>query len=65
MGYGLEVEMIRLAREMDLFTTPYAFNPEEGRMMAEAGAGLLALRHHQDVRLLGSHSWDITWSRSS
>jgi len=41
MGYGLEVEMIRLAREMDLFTTPYAFNAEEARQMAEAGADVV------------------------
>jgi predicted TIM-barrel enzyme len=41
MGYGLEVDMIRTAREMDLFTTPYAFTPEEGRMMAEAGADVV------------------------
>jgi predicted TIM-barrel enzyme len=41
MGYGLEVDMIRLAHEMDLFTTPYAFNPDEARMMAEAGADVI------------------------
>jgi predicted TIM-barrel enzyme len=41
MGYGLEIEMIRLAHEMDLFTTPYAFSPEEGRQMAEAGADIV------------------------
>jgi predicted TIM-barrel enzyme len=41
MGYGLEVEMIRTAREMDIFTTPYAFNPEEGKTMAEAGADVV------------------------
>ena len=41
MGYGLEVEMIRLAHEMDLFTTPYAFNPDEARMMAAAGADVV------------------------
>ena len=41
MGYGLEIEMVRLAHEMDLFTTPYAFTPEEGRMMAEAGADVV------------------------
>jgi predicted TIM-barrel enzyme len=38
MSYSLEVEMIRHAHEMDLFTSPYAFSPEEGRLMAEAGA---------------------------
>jgi len=41
MGYGLEVEMVRLAREMDLLTTPYAFCAEEGKAMAEAGADVV------------------------
>jgi predicted TIM-barrel enzyme len=41
MGFGLEVDMIRLAHEMDLLTTPYAFNAEEARAMAEAGADVL------------------------
>ena len=41
MGYALEVEMIRLAHEMDLFTSPYAFTPDEARQMAEVGADLL------------------------
>ncbi len=41
MGYGLEVEMIRLAHAKDLLTTPYVFNPEDARAMAEAGADIL------------------------
>jgi len=41
MGYGLEVDMIRLAREMDLLTTPYCFNPDEATAMSEAGADIL------------------------
>lgn len=41
MGFGLEVEMIRLAHEMGLLTTPYAFNPEESAAMARAGADIL------------------------
>jgi predicted TIM-barrel enzyme len=41
MGYGLEVDMIRLAHEMDLLTTPYAFNPDEAAAMARAGADIL------------------------
>ncbi len=41
MGYGLEVEMIRLAHAKDMLTTPYVFNPEEARAMAEAGADIL------------------------
>ena len=41
MGYALEVDMIRLAREMDLLTTPYCFNPDEAAAMATAGADIL------------------------
>ncbi len=41
MGYGLEVEMIRQARALDLLTCPYVFNPDEARAMAEAGADVL------------------------
>jgi predicted TIM-barrel enzyme len=33
--------MIRLAHELDLFTSPYAFTTDEARAMAEAGADLL------------------------
>lgn len=41
MGYGHEVDMIRQAAEMGLLTTPYAFNPDEARAMAEAGCDIL------------------------
>ncbi|MFS0724240.1 phosphoenolpyruvate hydrolase family protein [Paenibacillus sp. 1P07SE] len=41
MGYDKEIEMIRLAARRDLLTTPYAFNEEEGRRMAEAGADVI------------------------
>ncbi|EAA35544.1 hypothetical protein GE21DRAFT_1841 [Neurospora crassa] len=41
MGYDLEVEMIALARSMDLLTTPYVFNVEEAKKMASAGADIL------------------------
>jgi predicted TIM-barrel enzyme len=41
MGYGLEVEMIRQAHELDLLTCPYVFNPDEARLMAQAGADVL------------------------
>ena len=41
MGFGLEVDLIREARQQDLLTTPYAFNPDEARAMAEAGADLV------------------------
>jgi predicted TIM-barrel enzyme len=41
MGFELEIEMIRLAHEMNLLTTPYCFNPEEAKAMAEAGADIV------------------------
>jgi predicted TIM-barrel enzyme len=41
MGYGLEVELVRAAHELDLLTAPYVFTPEDARAMAEAGADVL------------------------
>jgi predicted TIM-barrel enzyme len=41
MGFGKEVDMIRVAYELDLITTPYAFNVDEARAMAEAGCDIL------------------------
>lgn len=41
LGYDKEVEMIHSAHEMDLFTSPYVFNEDEAKSMAEAGADLL------------------------
>ncbi|MCA9198902.1 MAG: phosphoenolpyruvate hydrolase family protein [Planctomycetales bacterium] len=41
MGFGLEVDMIRLANQMNLLTTPYAFNEEEAAALAAAGADIL------------------------
>ncbi|PWY83188.1 hypothetical protein BO94DRAFT_519833 [Aspergillus sclerotioniger CBS 115572] len=43
MGYDKEVEMIRIAREMDLVTTPYVFTVEEGEKMARAGADVIVV----------------------
>lgn len=41
MGYGLEVDMIRLAHEKDLLTTPYVFCEEDAVAMTEAGADII------------------------
>jgi predicted TIM-barrel enzyme len=41
MGFGLEIEMIRLARQMNLLTTPYCFNADDAKAMAEAGADIV------------------------
>jgi predicted TIM-barrel enzyme len=52
MSYQLEVDIIRLAREMDLLTTPYVFNPSEAERMADAGADLIVA--HMGVTTGGS-----------
>ena len=41
MGYQLEVDMIKVANEMDMLTTPYVFNEDDAMKMAEAGADVL------------------------
>lgn len=41
MGYGLEVDMIRKAHDMDMLTCPYVFDAEQAKAMAEAGADIL------------------------
>jgi predicted TIM-barrel enzyme len=41
MGYGKEVEMVRMARDMGLLTCPYVFTPEEAVAMTRAGADVL------------------------
>lgn len=41
MGYDLEVEMIRKSHELDLVTTPYVFDVDQAKKMAEAGADVL------------------------
>jgi predicted TIM-barrel enzyme len=41
MGYDKEIEMIRLAHEMDLFTSPYVFDADQAREMARVGADVL------------------------
>lgn len=41
MGYGLEVEMIAMAHDLDLLTTPYVFTPAEAEAMTRAGADII------------------------
>jgi len=37
MGFSREVEIIRIARKMDIFTMAYVFYPEDAQAMAEVG----------------------------
>ena len=52
MGYGLEVDMIRKAHELDMVTCPYVFDAEQARAMAEAGADCLVA--HMGLTTKGS-----------
>jgi predicted TIM-barrel enzyme len=41
MRYDQEVEMIRIAHELDLFTSPYVFSAQDAVAMTEAGADII------------------------
>ncbi|PWN54407.1 hypothetical protein IE53DRAFT_407980 [Violaceomyces palustris] len=52
MGYYNEVELIRQAKKLGMLTTPYCFNPNEAKMMAEAGADIIVA--HMGLTTSGS-----------
>jgi len=60
MGYDKEVDMIGLAHEMDLLTTPYVFTVEEAKAMAEAGADVLVA--HMGLTTAGSIGAEVALS---
>ncbi|MEQ8897261.1 MAG: phosphoenolpyruvate hydrolase family protein [Roseovarius sp.] len=41
INYASEVDMVRQAREIDLLTTPYVFDPDQATDMAKAGADII------------------------
>jgi predicted TIM-barrel enzyme len=41
MGFQLEVNLIAAAHDMDLLTTPYAFDPEQAATLTKAGADII------------------------
>ncbi len=51
-GYYKEVEMIRMARDIDLLTTPYVFGTEDAKQMAGAGADIIVA--HMGTTVSGS-----------
>lgn len=60
MGYDKEIEMVRLARELDLFTSPYVFDVDQARAMAEAGADQLVA--HVGLTTSGSIGAGVAFS---
>jgi predicted TIM-barrel enzyme len=41
MGFGLEVDMIRIAHEAGMLTSPYVFDPDQSAAMARVGADVV------------------------
>jgi predicted TIM-barrel enzyme len=41
MGYGHEIDMIKMANAKDMLTTPYVFSADEAREMTKAGADIV------------------------
>lgn len=52
MGYDKEVALVKLARSMDLLTTPYVFNTVEAEQMTDAGADIIVA--HMGLTTKGS-----------
>jgi predicted TIM-barrel enzyme len=52
MGFSHEVDCIRAAHELDLLTTPYAFDPGQARLLAAAGADIVVA--HMGLTTKGS-----------
>jgi predicted TIM-barrel enzyme len=63
LSYQLEVDMIRIAHEKNLLTTPYVFNSEEAIAMTLAGADLLVA--HFGTTVGGSIGADTSSSLES
>jgi len=52
MGYQMEIDCIAAANAMDMVTTPYAFNTDEAKLMADAGADIVVA--HMGLTTSGS-----------
>ena len=52
MSYDLEVEMVRIAHDMEMLTCPYVFDVEQVEKMVDAGADVLVT--HMNTTVKGS-----------
>ena len=52
MGFDLEIDCIRAAHDLDLLTTPYAFDPDQARQLTAAGADIIVA--HMGLTTSGS-----------
>lgn len=75
MGFGHEIDMIRLAHAKDLLTTPYVFNADEAVEMVKAGADILvphmglttggAIGAHTALKLADCPALIDTWAEAA
>jgi predicted TIM-barrel enzyme len=52
MGFGVEIDCVAAAHDLDLLTTPYAFDPEQSKLLAKAGADIVVA--HMGLTTSGS-----------
>ena len=52
MGFGMEIDCIAAAHQLDLLTTPYAFDAEQAKLLTEAGADIIVA--HMGLTTSGS-----------
>ncbi len=52
MGFVLEIECIAAAHDLGMLTTPYAFDPDQARLLTEAGADIIVA--HMGLTTKGS-----------
>ena len=52
MGFEHEINLISAVRQLDLLTTPYAFDPDQARLLAQAGADIIVA--HMGLTTKGS-----------
>jgi predicted TIM-barrel enzyme len=43
MSYAMEIDLVALARQKDMLTTPYVFDEDQARQMTEAGADIVVV----------------------
>ena len=60
MGFAQEVECVAAAHELDLLTTPYAFDPEQAEQLAQAGADIVVA--HMGLTTSGTIGADTSLS---
>lgn len=65
ISFDLEVDMIKKAHELNLFTVPYAFNADEAKAMAEVGADIIVAHLGPTVRGVNEQSMGLSLAKAA